>query len=170
MLVLPKKIGFGLSDQMMKINLAILSTSLSLTVASQGMAETPLDLADQIIAKAQQSCVSDGGQFSVSEGVLQVHEFVTSNGVEELVIVDGQGFECSLGKSYYQGSAGATVHLITTDDHKYGHARGFNIVTAANDIPVILMLLHGTSCNAAGYYPCIQAVAVFDGKLLTTTQ
>ena len=154
----------------MKLISGILLTSLFLTVSSQGTAETPLDLADQIVIKAQQSCVSDGGQFSMSEGVLQVHEFATSDGVEELVIVDGHGFECSVAKSYYQGSAGAKVHLITTDDHKYGHARSFEITTAANGIPVVLMLLHGASCNTAGYYPCIQAISVFDGKLWTTTQ
>lgn len=153
---------------MMKLTIGVLLASFSFSIASQVGAETPLEKTNQIITNAKQSCVSSGGQFSTNEDALQVYDFKTSDGAEELVVVDEYGFECSLAASYYQGSAGAVVHLITPNDYKYGYARGVEVTTMADGIPVVLMFLHGVSCDAVGYYPCVQAITVFDGELLST--
>ena len=95
---------------------------------------------------------------STNEDALQDYEFKSENGLDELVIVEEYGFECSLAASYYQGSAGAVVHLITSNDYKYGRARGVEVTTIADDIPVVLMLLHGLSCDSVGYFPCVKAI------------
>ena len=137
-------------------------------IASQVGAETPLEKAHQIITDAKQYCVSDGGQFSTNEDALQVYDFKTSDGVEELVVIDEYGFECSLAASYYKGSAGAVVHLITPSDDMSGFARGVEITTMADDVPLVLLRLHGVSCDAVSYYPCVKAITVFDGRLLST--
>lgn len=84
---------------MMKLTSDILFTFLFLSIASQGVAETPLEKANQIVSEAKQSCVSDGGQFRTNEYTVQIFEFKTADSIEELVIVDGHGFECSVAKS-----------------------------------------------------------------------
>lgn len=150
---------------MMKLTIGVL---LAFIASQVGAAETPLEKANQIVSEAMQYCVSDGGQFSTNEDALQVYDFKTSDGVEELVVVDEYGFDCNLAASYYTGSAGAVVHLITPNDYRYGYARGVEVTTMADDIPVVLMHLHGVSCDAVGYYPCVQAITVFDGELLST--
>ena len=137
-------------------------------IASQVGAETPLEKANQIVSDAMQSCVSSGSQFSTNEDALQVYDFKTSEGAEELVVVDEYGFECSLTAGYFQGSGGFVLHLITTNDHKYRSVHDFEFTTVANDSPVVLMLVHGLYCDILGYYPCVKAFSIFDGRLLST--
>ena len=117
-----------------------------------------------IVSEARNYCENDGGTFTTSENTVVTHTF---NNNETLTIVDENGFQCSLAASYYQGSAGAVVHLITPNDYKYGYARGIEVTTTADEVPVVLMLLHGVSCGTVGYHPCVQAFTMFEGKLLT---
>ena len=73
---------------MMKLTIGVLLASFSFSIASQVGAETPLEKANQIVSEAMQSCVSSGGQFRTNKDALQVYDFKTSDGVEELVVVD----------------------------------------------------------------------------------
>ena len=48
----------------------------------------------------------------------------------DLGILDESGFSCpKFGASYYCGSAGCSIHLITTADYMRGHVRGWEIIS-----------------------------------------
>ena len=47
-------------------------------------------------------------------------------------------------------------------DYFYGYARQFKVFTAFKNKQVILLDLHGSSCNEAGYISCFQAITLND--------
>ena len=95
---------------------------------------------DAIISEAKNYCEEDGGTFTTTPDTVFTHALNTN---ETITVVDENGFQCSLAASYYQGSAGAVVNLITPSDYMSGYARGVEITTMADDVPVVLMRLHG---------------------------
>jgi len=150
-------------DMMLKL----LSTLFLLAIFGQQVSADNIAVRIQkIIDEGRNACESDGGVFSMEPSAQAIYKFTSGATVEEVTIVNENYFNCSSTASLYGGSAGAPVHLITTNDYKYGYSRAIEIITAFNGTPLILLGLHGMSCDDAGYKPCIQAITLFEGELL----
>src|SRR6056300_898010 len=121
------------------VMLKLLSTLFLLAIFGQQVSAGNIAVRIQkIIDEGRNACESDGGVFSMEPSAQAIYKF----------------------------TSGAPVHLITTNDYKYGYSRAIEIITAFNGTPLILLGLHGMSCGDAGYKPCIQAITLFEGELL----
>ena len=85
----------------------------------------------------------------------------------DLGILDESGSSCpEFGASYYCGSGGCSIHLITTDDYKRGLVQGWEIITTQSGERLVLMSLHGSACNEVGFITCYKVISISKGKLV----
>ena len=123
------------------------------------------DRLDGLLTDAQESCADDGGDLKLLGNEVVRYDF-ENDGVTDLTILNEHEYKCSSSASLYQGTAGAVIHLMTNTDYFYGYARQFKVFTAFKDKQVILLDLHGSSCNEAGYISCFQAITLNDGLFI----
>jgi len=114
-----------------------------------------------IISNEKKSC---GDNFYTDQAVKLDLDL---DGSIDLGILDESGFSCpKFGVSYYCGSAGCSIHLITTADYMRGHVRGWEIITTQFGERLVLMSLHGSACKKEGSITCYKAVSISKGKLV----
>ena len=135
------------------------------SVGSAGSSQQVIDLiqskVNSIISIAKKDC---GDSFTSEPAV---HLDLDLDGNIDLGILDESGFSCpEYGVSYYCGSAGCSVHLITADHHKYGHAQGWEIITTKWGSRIVLMHLHGSACDEVGSTSCYKVYSISKGKLV----
>ena len=114
-----------------------------------------------IISNEKKSC---GDNFATDEVVKLDLDL---DGNIDLGILDESGFSCpEFGVSYYCGSAGCSIHLITTDDYMRGYAQGWEIITTQFGERLVLMSLHGSACKKEGSITCHKVISISKGKLV----
>ena len=114
-----------------------------------------------IISNEKKSC---GDNFATDEVVKLDLDL---DGNIDLGILDESGFSCpEFGVSYYCGSAGCSIHLITTDDYMRGYAQGWEIITTQFGERLVLMSLHGSACKKEGSITCYKVISISKGKLV----
>ena len=87
-----------------------------------------------LITDGRSSC---DGSFTLLDGAVERID-LNLNGEVDLVVLDAGGFSCDESTSMYCGSAGCVVHFITSADYSYGYTRGWQIIRAKSDQPIIL--------------------------------
>tara|TARA_B110001450_G_C17413949_1_gene396971 strand:- start:31 stop:438 length:408 start_codon:yes stop_codon:yes gene_type:complete len=123
------------------------------------------DRLDGLLAEAHESCEDDGGVLKLSGDEVVQYDFDNDSSID-LTILNELEYNCSSSASLFKGTAGAVVHLITDVDYSYGYARQYEYLKAFNDVPTILLNLHGTSCGEAGFVPCVSAISIHDGRFV----
>lgn len=121
---------------------------------------------DSILNRAQTTCTASGAAFTYGTDAVKIFDFDSDNQAD-LTIVDSSKFRCSYSASFFQGSGGSVIHLLTQYDHKKILARSHKIINLENDEPVILLRVHGANCNASGHASCWMIYSVFNGKILS---
>lgn len=124
------------------------------------------DRVASLLTGAQESCVIDGGVLELSGEEVVRYDF-DKDGETDLTVLHEIDYKCSSSASLFQGTAGAVAHLMTKTDYSYGYARAVDVVNAFNNVPVILLGIHGMSCDEAGYINCVQAITVHEGRFVS---
>jgi hypothetical protein len=123
------------------------------------------DRLDGLLAEAHESCADDGGVLELSGDEVVQYDF-DNNGSTDLTILNEIDYKCSSSASLFQGTAGAIIHLMTDKDYSYGFARQYEYIKAFNDVPIVLLDLHGSSCGEVGLVHCIKAITIHDGQFI----
>jgi len=123
------------------------------------------DRLDGLLAEAHESCEDDGGVLELSGDEVAKYDF-DNDGSTDLIILNELEYKCSSSASLFQGTAGAVIHLMTDVDYSYGYARQYEYIKAFNDVPTILLYLHGTSCGEVGLVPCLSAISIHNGRFV----
>ena len=151
--------------------------------ASSAFSQSVENRIDELFTQAKEDCASDGGvlelsgsevnKFDYDGGVLklsgdEVNKFdFDKDGLTDLSILHEIDYNCSSSASLFQGTAGAVVHIMTDKDYFSGYVREVQAVTAFKNKQVILLGLHGSSCDEAGYISCVQAITLHEGRIIT---
>ena len=123
------------------------------------------DRLDGLLAEAHKSCADDGGVLELSGDEVARFDFDNDASID-LTILNELEYNCSSSASLFKGTAGAVVHLMTDVDYSYGYARQYEYIKAFNDVPTILLNLHGISCGEVGLVPCVSAISIHDGRFV----
>jgi len=123
------------------------------------------DRLDSVLTEAHESCEDDGGVLKLSGDEVARYDF-DNDGSIDLTILNELEYNCSSSASLFKGTAGAVVHLMTDVDYSYGYARQYEYIKAFNDVPTILLYLHGTSCGEVGLVPCLSAISIHNGRFV----
>lgn len=142
----------------MKLILAMLSL---LQIASASNAGQFDDRIDAIISSAKADCGDYA--FALSERTV-AYEDMSSDGSIDFAIVDEAGFSCSIGASFYCGSAGCKVHFIAEKNILSGMAQAWEIANDGDGRPVARLSLHGSACDQSGYQVCHKYLTISDGR------
>lgn len=145
----------------------LIAIILLINLGHQVSAEAMGDKAKVIVDRGRNACEREGGTFLMEPSAQTVYEFPSRSTTEGFTVVNENYFHCSSAASLYGGSAGGRVHIITNSDYLYGYSRELEVTTAFDEMPIILLGLHGMSCGVAGYKPCIRVVTISEGKLIT---
>lgn len=118
---------------------------------------------NSIISNAKTDCRDS---FELGEAAVKLID-LDLDGDIDLGVIDESGYSCpEFGASYYCGSGGCSIHLITANDYLQGHAQGWEIITTQFRKKQILMSLHGSACNEPGFLICHKLLSISEGKLV----
>jgi hypothetical protein len=144
-----------------------LITAVMLSViASSAFSQSIENRIDELLTRAKEDCASDGGVLKLSGNEVNKFDF-DEDGETDLSVLHEIDYNCSSSASLFQGTAGAVVHIMTDEDYFSGYVREVQAVTAFNNKQVILLGLHGSSCDEAGYISCVQAITLHKGRIIT---
>jgi hypothetical protein len=110
---------------------------------------------DTILAEAAALCAEQNNGVFSSEGAVRSLD-VTGDGQQD-TLIDEVLFSCTTAASLYGGSGGSMIHVIVGDVQNDFLVQGYEILTWA-DRTILLLALHGTSCNGIGADPCFEAL------------
>ena len=135
------------------------------SIATASQLSPVQDRLDKLFTNAQENCEDDGGDLELLGNEISKYDF-ENDGVTDLTILNEHEYKCSSSLSLFQGTAGAVIHLMTDTEYFYGYARQFKVFTAFKNKQIILLDLHGSSCDEAGYISCIQAITLDAGRFI----
>jgi hypothetical protein len=116
--------------------------------------------AETILSEAAAMCAEqDNGVFS-SEGAVRSLD-VTGDGQPD-TLVDELLFTCTTAASLFGGSGGSMIHVIVGDVQSDFLVQGYELLNWA-DRTILLLAVHGSSCNGIGADPCFEAL-VWNGE------
>lgn len=139
---------------------------IATTIASSAFSQSVENRIDELLTQAKEDCASDGGVLELSGGEVNKFDF-DKDGLTDLSVLHEIDYNCSSSASLFQGTAGAVVHIMTDKDYLSGYVREVQAVTAFKNKQVILLGLHGSSCDEAGYISCVQAITLHEGRIIT---
>ena len=151
----------------MKIILTAICLLIASLASSSAFSQSVESRIDELLTQAKEDCASDGGVLELSEHEVSKFDF-DKDGVTDLSVLHEIDYNCSSSASLFQGTAGAVVHIMTDKDYFSGYVREVQAVTAFNNKQVILLGLHGSSCDEAGYISCVQAITLHEGRIIST--
>ena len=149
----------------MKILITVLV--IATTIASSAFSQSVENRISELLTQAKEDCASDGGVLELSGSEVNKFDF-DEDGVTDLSILHEIDYNCSSSASLFQGTAGAVVHIMTDKDYFSGYVREVQAVTAFDNKQIILLGLHGSSCDEAGYISCVQAITLHEGRIIST--
>ena len=149
------------------IGLALLLSVGMGSVGSSNSSQQASDLIQNKINSITSNAKIDcGDSFELSEAAVNLTDLDLDGNID-LGILDESGYSCpEFGASYYCGSGGCSIHLITVDDYLKGLAQGWEIVTTNLGKSLILMSLHGSACDEPGFLTCYKVLSISEGKLV----
>lgn len=143
----------------MKVLIVMLSL---LQIASASNAGSFDKKVNAIIGSAKADC--GDYVFAISKDAIQFLD-LTSNGLADLAVIDEAEFSCSIGASFYCGSAGCKVHFVASHNVISGAAQAWEIIENQEGISVIRLSLHGSACEQVGYQICHRQLTISDGRV-----
>ena len=118
---------------------------------------------NSITQDARMEC---GDSFKLNEAAI-VLEDLDLDGEIDFGVLNEAGYSCSeFGASYYCGSGGCSIHLITMEDYLRGTAQSWEIITTQHGEKVVLLSLHGSSCDEPGSTVCYKVISISKGKFI----
>ena len=147
----------------MLITVLVIATAMASSASSQSIENR----IDELLTQAKEDCASDGGVLKLSGNEVNKFDF-DGDGVTDLSILHEIDYNCSSSASLFQGTAGAVVHIMTDKDYFSGYVREVQVVTAFNNKQVLLLGLHGSACDEAGYIRCLKAITLHQGRIIST--
>ena len=148
----------------MKILITVLA--IATTIASTAISQSVENRIAELLTQAKEDCTSDVGVLELSGSEVNKFDF-DEDGVTDLSVLHEIDYNCSSSASLFQGTAGAVVHILTDKDYFSGYVREVQAVTAFDNKQIILLGLHGSSCDEAGYVSCVQAITLYEGRIIT---
>ena len=145
------------------ITVLVIATAMASSASSQSIENR----IDELLTQAKEDCASDGGVLELSGSEVNKFDF-DGDGVTDLSVLHEIDYNCSSSASLFQGTAGAVVHIMTDKDYFSGYVREIQAVNAFNNKQVLLLGLHGSSCDEAGYISCVQAITLHEGRIIST--
>jgi hypothetical protein len=145
------------------ITVLVIATAMASSAFSQSI-ETRID---ELLTQAKEDCASDGGVLKLSGNEVNKFDF-DEDGETDLSVLHEIDYNCSSSASLFQGTAGAVVHILTDKDYFSGYVREVQAVTAFDNKQIILLGLHGSSCDGAGYVSCVKAITLHEGRIIST--
>jgi hypothetical protein len=145
------------------ITVLVIATAMASSAFSQSI-ETRID---ELLTQAKEDCASDGGVLKLSGNEVNKFDF-DEDGETDLSVLHEIDYNCSSSASLFQGTAGAVVHILTDKDYFSGYVREVQAVTAFDNKQIILLGLHGSSCDEAGYVSCVKAITLHEGRIIST--
>ena len=145
------------------ITVLVIATAMASSASSQSIENR----IDELLTQAKEDCASDGGVLELSGNEVNKFDF-DEDGVTDLSILHEIDYNCSSSASLFQGTAGAVVHIMTDKDYFSGYVREVQVVTAFNNKQVLLLGLHGSACDEAGYIRCLKAITLHQGRIIST--
>ena len=145
------------------ITVLVIATAMASSASSQSIENR----IDELLTQAKEDCASDGGVLELTGSEVNKFDY-DGDGETDLSVLHEIDYNCSSSASLFQGTAGAVVHIMTDKDYFSGYVREVQAVTAFNNKQVILLGLHGSSCDEAGYISCVQAITLHEGRIIST--
>ena len=139
---------------------------IATVMASSAFSQNIESRITELLTQAKEDCASDGGVLELSGSEVNKFDF-DEDGVTDLSVLHEIDYNCSSSASLFQGTAGAVVHILTDKDYFSGYVREVQAVTAFDNKQIILLGLHGSSCDEAGYVSCVQAITLHEGRIIT---
>ncbi|MEM8794759.1 MAG: hypothetical protein AAGE61_04260 [Pseudomonadota bacterium] len=134
------------------------AVTISLPVKASG----PID-AEAVLAEAAEECASiDDGRFERDEGAVLSVDLGSDSGND--VIIDFSKLHCTSAASFWCGSGGCSLVVLTSGKRYDFLARAFKTVEWF-DREILLLSLHGSACGGAGAEPCFAAYFWHNGEL-----
>ena len=124
------------------------------------------DRVASLLLQAEESCAGEDGILELSGEEVARYDF-DQDGKTDLTVLQEHGYYCSISASYYSGTGGAVAHFMTEVDYTHALVRDFEVMNAFHKVPVILLMLHGSSCDTFGFVACVQAITIHEGRFLT---
>jgi hypothetical protein len=128
-----------------------------------GLALLPLPAlasVDTILAEAAALCAEQDNGVFASDGAVRSLD-VTGDGQPD-TLVDELLFTCTTAASLYGGSGGSMIHVFVGDVQSDFLVQGYEVLTWAGRT-ILLLAVHGSSCNSIGADPCFEAL-VWNGE------
>ena len=117
-------------------------------------------LSSEIIYKAEKDCSSfNSGEFSLSDGVVTLHDFTGDGKPEE--VVDGSQFACSSALTLWGGTGGTFLWVIVDNEIHEFLAHKWRVVDVDGQ-NVLLLAVHSSQCSDK-IGPCYRALVWDDG-------
>ena len=151
----------------MKTILTALCFLIAFLSSSSAFSQSVENRIDELLTQAKEDCASDGGVLELTGSEVNKFDY-DGDGETDLSVLHEIDYNCSSSASLFQGTAGAVVHIMTDKDYFSGYVREVQAVTAFNNKQVILLGLHGSSCDEAGYISCVQAITLHEGRIIST--
>ena len=144
------------------------SFGLALLLSLGGLSSTSLQastdpIQEKINSITQEAKMECGDSFELDETAVTLED-LDLDGKIDLGVLNEAGYSCPEFGSYYCGSGGCSIHLVTADGYLRGTAQGWEIITTQYGKKVILMSLHGSSCDEPGTTTCYKAISMSKDK------
>ena len=151
----------------MKTILTALCFLIAFLSSSSAFSQSIENRIDELLTQAKEDCASDGGVLELTGSEVNKFDY-DGDGETDLSVLHEIDYNCSSSASLFQGTAGAVVHIMTDKDYFSGYVREVQAVTAFKNKQVILLGLHGSACDEAGYIRCVKAITLHEGRIIGT--
>ena len=128
-----------------------------------------------ILEVKRSNCEKNAGEFKIvdrtdrfpdQKTITEIAVDLDAN-IEKITIIDESGFVCSDNSaSYYCGSAGCRLHLVSSTDYLSLVVQGWEIIQNSYGDLIFLGALHGSFCNELGMVPCFNTIYFHGGKFV----
>ena len=89
-------------------------------------------------------------------------------------VIDYRKFKCINGYNDYSGTAGSPLKLVVFDDDfdkeklfDFGLVRSWNFQRYKQEVPLLILSLHGLSCDKTGYRKCFVSFVYEEGEFVS---
>ena len=156
-----------------------LTLSLSLTTAAPALATTGALPKDQAIALAfaasSARCAAEGGTLRLPEDDPATAVDLTGDGTADDWIINEAGAFCGPDLGFLGGSGGNYIHAVVGTSVSSWFGGGWAIQDVAflaegevgPPARILLLAVHGASCNSFGAAPCFIAAAWDEEKMIS---
>ena len=132
------------------------------------MIDWPNALREKVSSVNSECVANEGEDIIIPVSALQRLKLTTEQRKE--IVLFGSDFICAGHEGYFSGSGGGSIYVAIKDKVYELFARGFAVTYPwGNNVPVINLAVHGSSCGSIGATPCVEAL-IWDGDQFQTVR